>query len=487
MEDSRLIRQISDLDTRERERFHQFVNSPYFNQHKNTSRLLDLILKQLRHDRPMLSREQVFAKLFPGEDYREQAVFDLMSYLLKLYYRFIAQEEFQRQEGTGDLLALEFAYNTNRFDLLKNRIRRLQSRLDEQPVHDANHYWTKYRLYHAMGYYRGQYENRASAEEFQRMLDGLDHYYLVEKLRNACHLTANMMIVNTHYDFAFLDPVLGYIERELSGKLAEELSIKMYYTILHTMREPDNAGHYRQLRHLLDHERQRFSLAEQNDLFKFANNYCIIRINKGDDSYRRELFELYRLGLTSELLLNNGVIEEWQYKNITSLGCAEREYAWTEDFLERYRENLPPNKQQNAYTFNKANFYFHQKMYDEAEELLINVQFSDVVYHLSATLLRVRILYEKHDTETLLNLLETFRLYIIRNRNISTNDKKSYTNFLRFAKKVALLRHQVHALGRRAINEQLQLLHEKIKLVEPMAGKDWLLRETRVQPIAASS
>lgn len=487
MEESRLIRQISDLDQRERERFHQFVNSPYFNQHKNTSRLLDLILKQLKHNRPMLSREQVFAKLFPGEDYREQAVFDLMSYLLKLYYSFIAQEEFQRQEGTSELLSLEFAFNTNRFALLKNRIRRLRASLDEQPVRNASYYWKKYRFYHAMGYYRGQYENRASAEEFQQMLDGLDHYYLVEKLRNACHLTANMMIVNTHYDFAFLDAILDYVARELNGKLAREKSIQLYYTILFTMRQPDNADHYRRLRRLLDQELDFFAPSEQSDLFKFANNYCIIRINKGDDAYRRELFELYKLGLTSGLMLNNGVIEEWQYKNITSLGCAEREYEWTEDFLERYRGNLPPNKQENAYTFNKANFYFHRKMYDEAEDLLINVQFSDVVYHLSATLLRVRIYYEKQDTETLLNLLETFRLYIIRNRNISVNDKKSYTNFLRFAKKVALLRHQIHALGRRAINEQLQLLHEKIKTVEPMAGKDWLLRETRVQSIAENA
>ena len=65
MQQSRLIRAISDLSLRQREQFRQFVVSPYFNQHEKTIALLEIILRELRRKEPQLDREKVFKKLFP--------------------------------------------------------------------------------------------------------------------------------------------------------------------------------------------------------------------------------------------------------------------------------------------------------------------------------------------------------------------------------------------------------------------------------------
>ncbi len=47
MEQSRLIKYIQELAPKERERFREFVLSPYFNQHKKTTELLEVVLDQL--------------------------------------------------------------------------------------------------------------------------------------------------------------------------------------------------------------------------------------------------------------------------------------------------------------------------------------------------------------------------------------------------------------------------------------------------------
>jgi hypothetical protein len=48
LEQSRLIKTIVELNTREREQFSLFVSSPYYNLHKKTTEFLDIVLKQLQ-------------------------------------------------------------------------------------------------------------------------------------------------------------------------------------------------------------------------------------------------------------------------------------------------------------------------------------------------------------------------------------------------------------------------------------------------------
>ncbi|NBC08183.1 MAG: hypothetical protein GVY26_13400, partial [Bacteroidetes bacterium] len=112
---------------------------------------------------------------------------------------------------------------------------------------------------------------------------------------------------------------------------------------------------------------------------------------------------------------------------------------------------------------------------------LLVVQFTDVKYHLSTTFLLLRTYYALKDTEALLSLIETFRIYVIRNRKMTVEQKRGYTNFLRFAKKLVLVKHQASTYSKKDYVKELEELRGKIDDTENVINRYWLLEECQIK------
>lgn len=469
------------MDGRERERFRQFVNSPYFNQHEPSKKLLDIMFDSFEFGHPNLDKKRLHRKLF-GKDvaFQEQRIADIMSGLMKLLSRFLAVEQLDEEPFLGEVLTLKRAEARGRYDLFKSREKRMRRIIERQDYRDRHLLQANYQRQATYVYYYANHENRGDAAGMQQMLDDLDRYYLAEKLRHACHLTANTLLLNTSFDFGILSEM---IEALLSSRGQElfgnEPSIQCYYHILMSMQDGENPEHYQKMRYFLNEELHRFSETEQQELYLFANNYCILRIRKGDSKFPREYFDLVRRGIDTGLVYRKGQISEWNYKNFVTLGSKLGEYEWTEDFLESHYERLPEDRRDNAYALNKAQYLYSRGRYDEAGDMLLQVTDSDVKYHLARVQLEVRIAYEQRETTYLLNQLETFRLYVLRQKKISSNDKRSYTNYSRFAKQLANLRLQSDFMDKETFKRKLSGLHQKISDTSMLVDREWLLKESQ--------
>lgn len=481
MANGKLTRQLSAMDGRERERFRQFVNSPYFNQHEPTRKLLDTILEGLPIGEQALDRERLHKKVFGKKvAFQEQRLADVMSSLMKLLAKFLAIEQLDEDPFLSEVLTLKRAEAQGRYSLLKSRDKRLKRLIEKSSYRDRNLLQADFQRQVTYGYYRTTHENRGDAKAMQQILDKLDSYYIAEKLRHACHCSANTLLLNTQFDYGVLPEILSVLNSERGKELfGSEPSIQCYYHILMSMRDGENPIHYQKLRYFLNEKLDYFSKPEQQDLYKFANNYCILRIRKGDRKFPREYFQLVRRGIDTELVYQKGQISEWDYKNFVTLGSKLGEYEWTEDFLESHYERLPVDKRDNAYALNKAQYLYSRGRYDEAGDLLLKVTDSDVKYHLARVQLEVRIAYEQRETTYLLNQLETFRLYILRQKKISVNDKRSYTNYSRFAKQLASLKLQAEFFDKETLNKKLSGLHQKISDTSMLVDREWLLKESQ--------
>lgn len=476
MYQSRLVKYILQLTPKEKETFHQFVISPYFNQHKKTIALLKIIQAGEDNPKKKLEKHKVFKKLFPGLAFEEQKLHNTMSYLMKLYHRFLAYQYFEEQDFQEQLYTLEAAYFNNQFDLFKNRANQLQKLLNKHPVQNSHIHHIRYRLNYLLGGYETGYVNRSNTAYFQQMSDYLDEYYISEKLKHTCTLVGHMIVMNTQYNFGFLDDLLNYIQSNWET-YENKPSITPFYTILMMFREEEHEVYYNQLKTKLEMVVQRLSEAEVHEIYDFAFNYCIQQIGRGENRYQRELFSLYQQGIENGALLDNGILSEWNYKNITTLGSALKEFEWTKNFLEKYKEKLPEQTRENAYNFNLARFYYSQKLYDDTFSLLLHVQFTEVQYHTGATEILIRSYYELEDYEALLSLLETFRIYVIRNRKMTTVKKKGYTNYCRFAKKLVLLKNSRFIHSKQAYQEKIKTLLKKIQETPNVLSKQWLVQE----------
>lgn len=477
MTDTKLIRQISAMDKREQARLRQFVQSPYFNRHRGVTALLTYILRALGKKQPVLT--EAGAQGAVKDSGAKMRLPDVMSALMKLVNSFLAVEQLQAEPFRAEVLTLKRTRELRRFALLENRGKRLDRHIDSHPFRDGDTHLAAYEWKSINGY-RQAGINRKDTREMESMLEHLDRYYIVEKLRHACQLTANMMVMNTHFELLFVEPILAYLRTEAGRALLHETvepSIDCYYHILLSLKTPEEVGHYERMLFYLDEGIDYLPQEHRKDLYGFASNYCIGRIMHGQAEYRLKLFELYQRGLDTGIIYDQGEISEWDYKNIVTLGSANGEYAWTERFIEENRDRLPARERDNAYALNKAQYLYSRKRYEEASRLLFTVSDSDVKVHLARVLLDVRIAYDQGDQEAALNLLENLRLYVLRNRNVSIQDKKGYNNFIRFARQLVNLRHQRPFMERKVYAKKQADLLQAINITESVYAKAWLTKE----------
>ena len=476
MESSKIVQYIFNFPQKQQTKFLQFVQSPFYNQHQPTIQLLEYILSQIGKKKKKLEKEYVFKKLYPNKPYNEQRLFNLLSNLKKLLNRFQAAIYLEENPKMEALLCIETTYQNQQFDLMLNRAKQLEKNLEKKSDQDEHYYYLKYRLDYMLGYQKGIYADRSNSAPLQKMMHQLDRYYILEKLRHSCHLVANSMLMNTQYDWSLLDVIQNYIEQH-QDLYRDDIAIWMYRTVLRSLRDSHNAEHYEKMKAYLHNQIDAFTVAEQEHLYLFSYNYCILQVNRGNTAYLEELFSLYQRGLTSKLIYNNGILSEWDYKNIATLGAKLKKFEWTEWFINNQRNKLAPTHRENVYQYSLAYLHYTKGKYREVLSNLLHVQYTDVQYHLSSSFLLLRTYYKMKDTEALLSLIETFRIYVLRNKQMTTDKKKGYFNFLKLVKKLVLLKHDYHAYSKTELKKKLEELHHQIDKTDNIINRAWLVEE----------
>jgi vacuolar-type H+-ATPase subunit I/STV1 len=144
--------------------------------------------------------------------------------------------------------------------------------------------------------------------------------------------------------------------------------------------------------------------------------------------------------LQKDLLLEDGWLTEWRYKNLVTVGCRLKDFEWTENFIHEFKPKLNKNVRENAFNYNLAYFYYAVDKMDEALEILNNVKFTDMVYILDSRGLILRIYFDQDEEDPMAYQIESFQSYLKRNKSVSESVRKRYTNLLRYLRKLSRIR-----------------------------------------------
>ena len=294
-----------------------------------------------------------------------------------------------------------------------------------------------------------------------------------EKLKLACQMLARQQVTGKHYTWLLTEEMIRLLENE-AEQFEHVPSVWIYFLVYKMMRE-ENPTFYFELKKRLPKAVPFFNHQEGRDLYYHVLNYCIQRINFGEASFRKETFELYQQMLENGLLFVEEVLSQWDYTNIVSLGCQLKEFEWTQQFIFEQKSRLPKNEMENTFTYNLAAFYYNQNDFEKAISLLHQVEFSEVYYNLLTRLLRLKIYFDTNDWQALEYSLETFRIYLIRNRSITDQRRKSGLNLLRFTKKTMRLLEEKSTLNQKDFLQKIQNLQTQIERKDRVLNKAWLL------------
>ena len=143
---------------------------------------------------------------------------------------------------------------------------------------------------------------------------------------------------------------------------------------------------------------------------------------------------------------------------------------WAYKFIEKYKSNLPSYTRENTYNFSLARIYINNKEYSKLLDLLHQVEFEDLNYALIGKAMQASAYYELDELDALDSYLDSFKVYINRNKNIPVDRKKSYQNFIRYIKKLTRM-----IPGDKAAKEKLRL--ELMENRKNTRNYEWLMEK----------
>jgi len=456
-------------------KFRDFIYSPFFNKNQKVRQLGDFVLKYAPDfGHADLDKRLIFPKLFATKTYDELQINNIISDLLQLLYDFMAQSQLRERPQLQKYLLLEELLNRDTPVHLQRNARRFKTIQEKSKIRNHEYFHHEYLLYEKMDQSVVSHSRRSFDKNLQLQSDNLDLYYFSNKLRIACDMVNRNIVIQAGYHCDFLDDILAYYEKNYRA-FQSYPALSVYYLILKMIQNSDDEKSYLQLKaDLLSHQ-QLFPQLELWTLYKHAINFCIKQINTGKGKYYEELLDLYKVLLKNKIIFPNGYLSQWTFKNIITVSSHLEAFEWTRSFIDQYEAYLIPEERFNAITYNRASLYSAQKDYQGALQTLHNVEFTDSSYHLGAKIIQLKCFYELKETEALNALIEAFRKYLLRNKDISDYRKKANNNMLKISKGIYQLKINKNTMTTSAYNQKRRSINSKLELLNPIANKDWLL------------
>jgi len=448
---------IDALSSVEVKLFRNYLDSKLITSSEIMGKLFELLLADAS-----ISKENVFLKLLGNEKYNDKKIRYLFSELTSLLEKFITLIEFEKDTEEFSLfkqksLSTRRAHKAYSFATQNGPVKSEKA--------NATSYLNAFRSIEIANDFDSKHLSRLSQLNYSSLLNNLDLFYFTRKLQLQCELINLKNVLNKEHDVVLIDPICEYLK---ANRFLNSPLVEIYYNILITLNgtDSDSENSFSKILVLTQEHQNILSIEDLKNIYQYEKNFCIRRINKGDDNYRLVLFDLYKTILANKRIMNHEYFSQWEFKNIVTLGLRLKEGEWTKNFISKYINFLPPSERKNALTYNTAMLYYYNKSYKFVLKHLQEVEFTDLYYQLDSKSILLKVYFETDEQEAMLHHIAAFKVFLARNKNISSYQLTIYKNFIRYSLKIF----------RAGTNTgKLNILKKEIASSSNISDRNWLL------------
>ena len=322
MQKSRLIEVFSSLSKKDLRDLKKFVCSPFFNQRQDVIDLFDYLEQYMPFKNlDVVRKEVVYNAIFPKEKYDEKRICYTMSFLYKCIKDFLAYNEFTSDSVNNQLYLARATRKRRLVRAFEAEIKLAEKMLQQQNFRNIDYHYLNYQI-SVEHYEQSTSENRVDVDHFIDLNEELNYFFFGSKLRQICAGITHKTLSSTGMPQDFKEDILKQVE---NSNLLELPAIAIYYYSYKTLSSP-NEEYFNKLRKLIKEHHHVFPSKEFKGILLLGINAAIRRINEGDRSYLRKLFVLYKDGLESGALMENGILSRFTYSNISRTGQGLKEY-----------------------------------------------------------------------------------------------------------------------------------------------------------------
>jgi len=448
----KIIAQFSD---EEQQQFVQFLHATYIHNNIKLIKIFSIIHKAVLTEQYEME-EIDFIKIFPDINKNKQHFYDATSQLYRMIEQFLILQDVEKDQFLQQQL-LQKSFQQKQLDFT----------ISSKNTNTSSEFYIHVYKQQLFRHHHILLEDSVDISSLENAFHHFDIYALIEKLRLACSVISAQNFDKQEADFSLLELLLNRITSE---DLEKHALLAIYFYTYKMLQQPENETYFNQLQPLIYQQVRTFSKTEMREIILQANNFCIKRMNRGEEMYFRKSFELYKLGIEHKILLESGLLSRFTFTNVVTIALRLKEIDWTKSFIEINKKYVEEKFRESTYSFNKAKLWYTQKLYDKTIILLQQADYDDILLNLSAKTILLKIYVELNYIDTLEYHIQSMRKFITR-KKIEPFYKNNFTNICKLT--IKLMEYKV-SKNKHKINETLKAT---IQQTNPCSEKIWLLEQ----------
>ena len=149
-----------------------------------------------------------------------------------------------------------------------------------------------------------------------------------------------------------------------------------------------------------------------------------------------------------------------------------KEFQWAENFINKYKSFLHPKDRKNISAHCMAILEFNRENYEKGLEHITKVNLENFIYKIEVRSLFLMFYYELNYIEEALNLINSFKQFLINDKSLSENQKKRSENFLKAVGSLVKIKSGANTKINGYVRKEIE--NENI-----IGYKPWLMQKTK--------
>ncbi len=428
MQNTKLIQLLKTLTQAEFKKFKDFVNSPFYNKNKNVIALFDYLKKNYPDfSGNNVKDEDVFRKLFPDEKYDYFKLKNIISDLLALGKDFLATDYFINKTDVKEKFLLEEFRDRNLDSMFEQLHKTALKKLNSSAVRDEFYYLKNFELSEELKTFYSPKKPNSHFNLFQDQLDHFLDYSLIKILRIYNTMLHENKQNNYNFDLKMFDEVFSYLKKNADNS---NPTVMLYFNIIN-LEKGNDKKYFFILKDLFGKKYEEISFYDKYMYYLHMSGFCADRFNiKCKTDFMREHFLLAKDNLEKGTI-NLGKILYMDFMNYVKIAARVDEYDWAEEYIDRFKNSISEEHRQGCLNYCYGYINYRKGNLEKSLDLLSQVNFSNFIIKIQVKNLLLMITYELGYYEQAVSLIDTFRHYLMREKNLLPDYRESFTDYLR--------------------------------------------------------
>lgn len=465
MKDSKLIELLSTFTKKEIKEFRKYTDSPFFNNDSTIRSALTEILRSYpSFSEPDFTKEELFRKLYPGREYNDSRIRNIISDLLGLARDYISLQKFKDVEYSCEKMVL-LDHDKRKLDGQFNLIQKnLKERLLDEKNKD-----TKYTELLELEKITGEFNyRRNNKSEIIRSSPKQGEYLIITFLYKFLKLNIQIYKDEFNYNINHEKLLLDVFNESLDlEKLLKDIKknfpeyyplIAIYNQIYLSQKDIKEVKHYTETLKLFESYLDELSEKEKFYILHNLATICIDKIHTGLTDFKFKLFQIYKRMDELEMLYDSPESRNMSvllFRNALIISIRVEELEWAENFVKNNISKLQKESADNMMNYSMALIEQEKGNFNKALEYAskVKMEFSNFKYDIKVILLSCY--YELNEIEPALYQLTNFKLFLKQNKEISETGKETFIYFVNNYEKMLKLKMNFDEYGLKELEKEI--------------------------------